>query len=165
MKYEKTVAPEIIKTSSTAPVAITRLIPGKFQRVPGGYEQKIDERTTIFVPDMCAAGYHPATGELYGWAPDYEALEAAKSPAVNANKPGVYAYTYEMQHAPTGCDFAADLAFYGKHYFLRPLRDNLPRLKGRGITYDDQRNTYMVTLKAYDKIKADYKISLEMCLD
>ena len=66
---------------------------------------------------------------------------------------------------PTGCDYSADLAYYGKHYFLRPLHDGLPQLHGRGITYDAERGTYMVTLRAYDKIKAQYKIKRETCLD
>ena len=143
---------------------VEREIPGTFSKVPGGYARQIDERTQIFVPDMCASSFIPETGELHGHAPDYDALEAAKAPAVVADKPGVYSYYY-AQHAPTGCDFSADLSYYGKHYFLRPLRDGLPRLKGRGITYDEQRNTYTVTLRAYEKIKAEYKIKREMCFD
>lgn len=91
--------------------------------------------------------------------------KAAKTPAVQATSPGEYSYCYEMQQAPTGCDYAADLAYYGKHYFLRPLRDGLPPLHGRGITYDAEQGTYMVTLRAYDKIKAQYKIKRETCLD
>lgn len=145
--------------------AVERNIPGTFSKVPGGYAQQIDERTQIFVPDMCAASFTPETGELHGYAPDYDALEAAKAPAVEADKPGEYAYYYETDHAPTGCDFSADLAYYGGHYFLRPLHDGLPRLHGRGITYDEQRNTYMVTRRAYEKIKGQYKIKREMCFD
>lgn len=114
---------------------------------------------------MCAASFVSETGELHGYAPDYAAMEAAKAPAVAADKPGEYAYYYETQHAPTGCDFAADLAYYGKHYFLRPLRDGLPRLHGRGITYDEDRDTYTVTVRAYQMLKEQYKISLEMCFD
>ncbi len=146
-------------------MAVVRKINGTFAKVPGGYARKVDERTTHFVPDMCAASFTPETGELYGYAPDYEALEAAKSPAIQADKPGEYIYRYETDRAPTGCDFSADLSYYGNHYFLRPLRDSLPRLHGRGITYDEQRNTYMVTLRAYDKIKKQYKIKREMCFD
>lgn len=145
--------------------AIERTIPGTFTQIPGGYAQKVDDRTTIFVPDMCAASFIPETGELHGYAPDYEALEAAKSPAVHADAPGEYAYYYEMDHAPTGCDFSADLAYYGKHYYLRPLHDGLPRLRGRGITYDADRDTYMVTTRAYKLLKEQYKIKREMCLD
>ena len=74
-------------------------------------------------------------------------------------------YDPSTGEAPTGCDYAADLAYYGKHYFLRPLRDGLPPLHGRGITYDAEQGTYMVTLRAYDKIKAQYKIKRETCLD
>lgn len=145
--------------------ATTRKINGIFSKVPGGYEQKIDDRTTIFVPDMCAESFDPASGDLCGYAPDYEAMKAEKAPAVEADKPGEYAYYYETAHAPTGCDFSAELAYYGEHYFLRPLRDGLSRLHGRGITYDERYNTYKVTLRAYEKIKAQYKISLEMCFD
>lgn len=145
--------------------ATKRLIPGTFSKVSGGYEKKVDEHTTVFVPDMCAASFDADTGELYGYAPDYAALEAAKTPAAHADAPGEYAYCYEMQQAPTGCDFFSELAYYGKHYFLRPLRDGLPRLRGRGITYDEQRNTYTVTCRAYDKLKQQYRMSLETCLD
>lgn len=53
----------------------------------------------------------------------------------------------------------------GKHYFLRPLRDDLPQLHGRGISYDQQRNTYTVTCRAYDKLKEQYRIRYETCLD
>ena len=66
-----------------------------------------------------------------------------------------------MQQAPTGCDFSSELAFYGKHYFLRPLRNDLTRLRGRGITYNEQSGTYMVTIRAYDKLKAQYRIMHE----
>lgn len=118
-----------------------------------------------FVPDFSASRYDPETGELFGYAPDYAALEAEKAPAVQADKPGEYVYCYEMQQAPTGCDFAADLSYYGKHYFLRPLRDGLPQLHGRGISYDEQRNTYTVTTRAYDKLKEQYRIRYETCLD
>ena len=145
--------------------ATTRPIPGTFSKVPGGYAQQINEQTTLFGPEMCAASFNPDTGDLCGYAPDYEALEAAKSPAVHADKPGEYSYCYEMQKAPIGCDFSADLAYYGKHYFLRPLSDDLPQLHGRGISYDEKRNTYTVTLRAYDKLKQQYRISLETCLD
>ena len=93
--------------------ATQRPIPGTFSKVPGGYEQKIGENMSLFVPDMCAASFDETTGQLQGYAPDYEALEAAKSPAVHADAPGEYSYCYEMQHAPTGCDFSADLGYYG----------------------------------------------------
>lgn len=145
--------------------AITVQIPGAFTKVPGGYSRKTSPNTEVFVPDMCAASFLPETGELHGCAPDYNAMEAAKATAVAACKPGEYSYYYETQHAPTGCDFSADLSYYGEHYFLRPLRDGLPRLHGRGITYDEQRGVYKVTLRAYDKLKTQYKIKFEMCFD
>lgn len=145
--------------------SVKRPIPGTFSKVSGGYAQPINECTTLFVPDACAANFIPETGELYGYAPDYDALEAEKLPAVQAEAPGEYAYYYETQHAPSGCDYSAALSYYGKHYFLRPLRDGLPFLHGRGITYDETRKTYTVTLRAYDKLKEQYRICHEMCFD
>ena len=145
--------------------AVERPIPGTFDKVPGGYKRKLDDRTTLFIPDMCAASFIPDTGELHGYAPDYDALEAAKTPSVTADKPGEYVYCYEMQQAPTGCDFSADLSYYGKHYFLHPLRDGLPRLRGRGITYNEKDGTYCVTVLAYEKLKQQYRIMRETCLD
>lgn len=100
--------------------ALERKINGTFSPVPGGYAQQINEQTTLFVPDFSAARYDPKTGELFGYAPDYAALEAEKAPAVQADKPGEYVYCYEMQQAPTGCDFAADLSYYGKHLLSPP---------------------------------------------
>ena len=142
-----------------------RKINGTFSAVPGGFSQKINDHTTLFVPSYCAARFDAETGELYSHAPDYEALEAAKAPAQQADRPGVYSYCYEMQKAPIGCDFKADLAYYGKHYFLRPLCDGLPILRGRGISYDEASNSYMVTLRAFEKLKQQYRISMETCLD
>ena len=83
--------------------SIERKINGTFAPVPGGYAQQINEQTTLFVPDFSAARYDPKTGELFGYAPDYAALEAEKAPAVQADKPGEYVYCYEMQQAPTTC--------------------------------------------------------------
>lgn len=94
--------------------ATERKIPGTFAPVPGGYSQQIGANTALFIPDFSVSRYDPSTGEVYGYAPDYDALEAAKTPAVQATAPGEYSYCYEMQQAPTGCDYAADLAYYGK---------------------------------------------------
>lgn len=58
--------------------AIERKINGTFAPVPGGYAQQINEQTTLFVPEFTVARYGTETGELFGHAPDYEALEAAK---------------------------------------------------------------------------------------
>lgn len=75
-------------TEAHKKATVERIIPGTFSKVPGGYEQKIDGRIKILVPDMCTASFIPETGELHGHAPDYEALEAVKAPAVHADTPG-----------------------------------------------------------------------------
>lgn len=138
---------------------------GTFTPANGGYIQPIDGRTALFVPAAAVSHYDNETGDLYGHCPDYEALEAAKAPAVEATAPGVYAYQYETQHAPTNCDFSAERSYYGDHFYLRPLRDGLPRLKGRGIKYDERSGDYCVTERAYEKLKAQYRISREMLFD
>lgn len=143
----------------------TRRIDGVYTPVRGGYAQRLDSCSTMFIPTMCVASYDAETGTVYGHAPDYEAMEAAKKPAVKADAPGEYVYTYELEHAPIGCDYKADLSCYGEHYFLYPLRDGLPQLKGRGVRYDKRNGSYKVTRRAYDKIKAEYRIQYELCLD
>lgn len=142
-----------------------RKIDGTFERVPGGFARQLDSETRVFVPSMCVSRFDEETGTLYGFAPDYEAMEKLKAPATVANAPGEYSYYYESEQPPAGCDFQASLSYYGKHYFLRPLRDNLPKLHGRGITYNEDSRNYYVTAKAYEKIKAEYRISFEMCFD
>lgn len=82
--------------------ATERKIPGTFAPVPGGYSQQISANTALFIPDFSVSRYDPSTGEVYGYAPDYDALEAAKTPAVQATVPGEYSYCYEMQQAPHG---------------------------------------------------------------
>lgn len=80
--------------------ATERKIPGTFAPVPGGYSQQISANTALFIPDFSVSRYDPSTGEVYGYAPDYDALEAAKTPAVQATAPGEYSYCYEMQQPP-----------------------------------------------------------------
>lgn len=88
-----------------------------------------------------------------------------RPPPCRPTSPANTSTATKCSNPPTGCDFAADLSYYGKHYFLRPLRDDLPRLHGRGISYDEERNTYTVTTRAYDKLKEQYCIRYETCLD
>lgn len=96
---------------------------------------------------------------------DYEAMERAKGPAQMADQVGEYIYYTEFQRAPVGCDFAAQLSFYGDHYFLYPQRADLPRLKGRGIVYDETCGGYTVTKRAYQEIKKKYRVQRALYLD
>lgn len=145
--------------------ATERKIPGTFAPVPGGYSQQIGANTALFIPDFSVSRYDPSTGAVYGYSPRYDALEASQGSRRAGHRPRRVFLLLRNAAGPHGCDYAADLAYYGKHYFLRPLRDGLPPLHGRGITYDAEQGTYMVTLRAYDKIKAQYKIKRETCLD
>ena len=139
--------------------------PRKLFQGTRGYVQRTGPHTQVFVPEEFVTSFNPDTGELFGCAPDYEAMESEKAPAVTADKPGEYSYYYETQHAPVGCDFSAELAYYGEHYYLRPLHEGLPKLHGRGITYDERSGSYCVTLRAYEKLKEQYKIRHEICFD
>lgn len=96
---------------------------------------------------------------------------------IKADKAGTYLYTPEMgQKKPEGCQIEAKLSHYGKHYFI----DTPMQIKGRGITfiktynsnelsvhgqYKAGWNEYKVTTKAYEKLKEQYAISMECCLD
>ena len=68
------------------------------------------------------------------------------------------------QEKPEGCQMAATLAYYGKHVFI----DTELEIKGRGITLLEQRDflkRYQVTNLAFEKLKKQYTISMERCLD
>ena len=94
---------------------------------------------------------------------------------LRAEKPGTYTYTPEMgQQKPAGCQMEASRAYYGKHMYI----DTPMTLKGRGITflkqykpgdlYDSRKdgwNHYQVTNLAFEKLKEQYTISMECCLD
>ena len=67
--------------------AIERKINGTFAPVPGGYAQQINEQTTLFVPEFTVARYDTETGELFGHAPDYEALERQSPPPFTQTNP------------------------------------------------------------------------------
>jgi hypothetical protein len=62
-------------------------------------------------------------------------------------------------------EIEASLSHYGEHYYL----DTHLELSGRGIRYYGQNgrgmNQYKVTIKAYDKLKAQYQVSKESTLD
>lgn len=145
--------------------AIERKIEGTFTSVPGGYLRKASARSTVFIPEESVARFDEETGELYSYAPDYKAMEAAKAPAIHADKPGRYVYYYETHRAPIGCDFESELSHDGKHYVLRPLRSELPRLRGRGIAYDEGYNYYRVTIGAYERICKAHSVREELCFD
>ena len=90
---------------------------------------------------------------------------------------GVRAYYPELGDRRPDCEIEADLAYYGKHYFLETKLD----LKGKGVTFvkkfgaDDFKdgennrkcgwNQYMVTLKAFEKIKQEHAVSKTIYLD
>ena len=93
-----------------------------------------------------------------------------------ATEPGVYQYTPEMGGAKPDCQMEASRGYYGGHWFI----DTPLEIKGRGITflkkYTDKDfctpghyrvgwNEYRVTNKAFDKLKEQYTISQEVCLD
>lgn len=96
------------------------------------------------------------------------------SEPVKAEKPGTYSYAPEMgQEEPEGCQMEAGLCYYGKHYWV----DTPIELKGRGITEQEAHwidgckkqiehwRSYRVTKKAFEKLKEQYCIAMEYCLD
>ena len=87
--------------------------------------------------------------------------------------PGVQVYYSEMGERKPNVQMEARLSHYGKHYFI----DTPLELKGRGIeenkaTWGDSCKkqienwkSYKVTIKAFEKLKEQYPISIEMLLD
>lgn len=145
--------------------ATERKIPGTFAPVPGGYSQQIGANTALFIPDFSVSRYDPSTGEVYGYAPDYDALEAAKTPAVQATAPGEYSYCYEMQQAPTAATTPPILPTMASTTFCAPCVTVCPRSTGAALPTTQNRVPTWSRSGAYDKIKAQYKIKRETCLD
>lgn len=85
---------------------------------------------------------------------------------LHKNKAGAYLYTPELEQEKPDCQIKARNAHYGKHYYIDTHID----LKGRGITLldadqGDGSKKYQVTLKAFEKLKEQYTISMECLLD
>lgn len=93
-----------------------------------------------------------------------------------ATAPGVYVYTPEMnEQEPDGIEMRASLSHCGKHYHVCTPHE----LRGRGITKDERPprwkdgtrearenwQCYTVTTRAFEKLKTQYKISMESLLD
>lgn len=102
--------------------------------------------------------------------------QPAEREPVKAEGSGVYTYTPEMGEGKPACQMEATRAYYGKHWFV----DTPVEIRGRGITFlkkyaetdfcdpSDHRvgwNEYQVTKNAFEKLKAQYSISHEVCLD
>lgn len=91
---------------------------------------------------------------------------------------GIHAFTPELGERKVSCQLSASLSYYGTHYFV-DSPELLP--KGRGITLLSQYTAdrfvngsanprvgwyeYKVTANAFDKLKAQYSISMERHLD
>lgn len=102
--------------------------------------------------------------------------QPAEREPVKAEGSGVYTYTPEMGEGKPACQMEATRACYGKHWFV----DTPVEIRGRGITFlkkyaetdfcdpSDHRvgwNEYQVTKNAFEKLKVQYSISHEVCLD
>ncbi|MGY3386826.1 DNA repair photolyase [Paenibacillus polymyxa] len=84
-------------------------------------------------------------------------------PADRVSK-GVHAYTPEMGERKVNTQIEARLSHCGDHYFLNTKLE----LKGRGIKLlesENENNRYMVTWRAFDKLKETYSIGMKLYLD
>lgn len=76
---------------------------------------------------------------------------------------GFYGYCPELgQKAVTGCVFEAHLAWDGRHYWVESL--NGQTIRGRGIE-DHGNGEYLVTRRAFAKLKKEYPIRWKEYLD
>lgn len=114
--------------------ATERKIPGTFAPVPGGYSQQIGANTALFIPDFSVSRYDPSTGEVYGYAPDYDALEAANAYyRKHKTLRGYASLTDEQADAITDPE-AFSIKLYGKPYGdfeLSSLRGKIKRVQAR----------------------------------
>lgn len=165
--------------------------PVKKQAVSNGYDnlaRLINATITLDVLNIYIESIQKM--ERKGYLLDGEAeklIEQGRKKRLEISKPdpkepervegaGVYSYTPEMGQQKPECQMEASLAYYGKHYFV----DTPIELKGRGITllrkYEEKDfctpgdhkvgwYEYCVTKKAFEKLKAEYSISMERLLD
>ncbi len=106
--------------------------------------QQIGANTVLFIPDFSVSRYDPSTGEVYGYAPDYDALEAAKAPAVQATAPASIPTATKCSRPPRAATTPPILPMMDTT-FCAPCVTVCPRSTGCGITYDAEQGTYMVT--------------------
>lgn len=102
-----------------------------------------------------------------------ELAAPAKQEPEKAEAPGTYCYTPEMGQQKPDCQMEAQHSYYGGHYYI----DTPIELKGRGITPVEAHwidgckkqienwKCYRVTKNAFEKLKEQYTISMECCLD
>lgn len=165
--------------------------PVKKQAVSNGYDnlaRLINATITLDVLNIYIESIQKM--ERKGYLLDGEAeklIEQGRKKRLEISKPdpkepervegaGVYSYTPEMGQQKPECQMEASLAYYGKHYFV----DTPIELKGRGITllrkYEEKDfctpgnhkvgwYEHCVTKKAFEKLKAEYSISMERLLD
>ncbi len=105
-----------------------------------------------------------------------EVSRPVQKPAVEASDPGLYVYCQEMGEGKPACQIEAERSYYGRHYYLRtPLE-----LRGKGIRLNrtlEEKNLkaadkykagwleYLVTERAFDRLREQYTISMESLLD
>ncbi len=89
------------------------------------------------------------------------------------HRAGVHSYYPELGERKPEVKMEASLGYYGSHYFV----DTPLELKGRGITElrpcwvpgcqkaVEGWRSYQVTKRAFEKLKAQYSISMERLLD
>lgn len=128
---------------------------GGFTKVDGGYKKTVNEKTSVFIPEMCVKSFEEVGGCVELHAPKYEKKEPAKAAEV-----GINAYQYETQEEPRGCDFKLEIGHNGSNYLI-PQKSKI-ELKGRGIKKIDNSDWYRVTDLALEKLEKVYKISYEM---
>lgn len=77
---------------------------------------------------------------------------------------GVHPFTPEMGQRKPNCQMQVSLGHYGGYYIRTSIE-----LSGRGIKMVDTSETgvnrYKVTDNAFEKIKSEYSISMELNLD
>lgn len=78
---------------------------------------------------------------------------------------GVHTYWPELKERKINAQIEARLCHYGNHYYLNTKLE----LKGQGISlvdyWDDGTLKYKVTIRAFEKLKEQYSISMQRLLD
>ena len=144
--------------------ATERKIPGTFAPVPGGYSQQIGANTALFIPDFSVSRYDPSTGEVYGYAPDYDALEAAKAPAVQSTAPGEYSSATKCSRPPRAATTPPILPTMASTTFCVPCVTACPRSTGAALPTTQNRAPTWSRSAPMTKSRRSTKSSVKLAL-
>ena len=146
--------------------SIERKINGTFAPVPGGYAQPDRPADNAFRPGLLRQpATTPKPASCSATPPTMKRWKPKRPPPCRPTSPANTSTATKCSRPPPAATSPPIFPTTASIIFSALSATVCPQLHGRGISYDEQRNTYTVTTRAYDKLKEQYRIRYETCLD